>query len=129
MGSVDVGVDERERGIWDSRDDVVGTVVTEGGRDDESMGTVDAVEEKKDEAVEVVEALVAPGCGCAMVEVAVLTAADGSGGAAEAPGPLLGRKSLFVVGDVGACIVGVFDIDLDERAIGAGEVLVAVVRE
>ena len=67
MGSVDVGVDEREREIWDSRDDVVGTVVTEGGRVDESMGTVEAVDEKKDEAVEEVEVLVAPGCCCAMV--------------------------------------------------------------
>ena len=113
VGSANVGVDERELGIWDSLDEVVGIVEVDDGRDEASMGTVDAVDEKKDDAVEVEELLRFCGC-CAMLLIAVPAATDGTvDDAAEAPGPLLGLKSLFVVGDVGACIVGVDDVDRD----------------
>ena len=115
--------------ICDNLDDVVGIVEVDDVRDEVSMGTVDAVDEKNVEAVELEVLLRLPGC-CAMLEDAVPAATKGVvDDAAEAPGPLLGLKSLFVVGDVGACIIGVEDVDRDGRASGAGEVLVAFVRE
>ena len=42
-------------GICDPRDELVGIVVVELGRDVRSMGTVEAVEEKKLDAVELVK--------------------------------------------------------------------------
>ena len=96
-----------EVGIIDPLGAVVGSVEVEVGRDELSMGTVEAVDEKKVEAVEL-ERLSRYGAGWGgRVPAATDWVVDCAAGA---PGAPLGRRALFVVGEVGACMVRLADV-------------------